>query len=212
MATTQEARQVIDYLSAKMLDNYLLRAIERNGITSFNVGEMISFSFDDSRQVNGAVKFVFTLGQNDEGKIGTTVIAVEGVSARVNALKVIPVIETIDPTTLSSEWNFTTAYGQRKQYPTLGLKSSAGLILPVEMDTKKMGEMLADNLFAIVAKVGLEFQTGTYGKAVKATDVERWNIISKQPRNLWNNATSDLIRRAKGESVGDELLEMIRKG
>ena len=230
MAMTKEARLVIDQLSANLLDQWLGDGIENGGITNPQILRICTFSFDDSRH-KGAVKFVFNLGKNfTRNEIGLGVLSIEGISERVNAIKIFPAVECREVNSGATVWKHSRLYGGGKAYPELGLEATQGVVFPIEMETKEMANLLSDNLAVMVAKLALEFQnitadrelvTGqpdgvkvTYdlGKKVNALDVQRWNVTSKQPANLWAGATSPKMRKAKGESVGDDLLEMVRKG
>ena len=216
MAVTKKVETVLDRVGAGLLDSWADKAGQSgSAVTCERVGDLVTFNIDPSRHSGagrngiGAVKAVYVVGRG-AGGVTLATVAIEGISASINAIAIRVVTETLGGDG-SSAWRHSASFGRVRAYPALGLKSTRGQVIDLDNVAGDVAsDIVLQSVPAIVAQVISDVASNQHAGAVSPKTVGQWNVSTLQARNLFEKATSELIRRAKGETVGLELLKVLQ--
>jgi hypothetical protein len=216
MAVTKKVETVLDKVGIGLLDSWADKASQSGSAVTFDkVGDLVAFNIDPSRHSGanrdgiGAVKAVYVVGRGSGG-VTLATVAIEGISASINAIAIRVVTETLGGDG-SSVWRHSASFGRARAYPALGLKSTRGQVIDLDNVAGDVaGDIVRQSVSAIVAQVISDVASNQHAGAVSPKTIGQWNVSTLQARNLFDKATSELIRRAKGETVGLDLLKVLQ--
>jgi hypothetical protein len=207
MSTTRKASQVVDLVSVKLLDQWVEQVSEKAEPIKWAeaIGDLITFRIDPARHYTGAVKAAFIVGETTYATL-----SVEGVSGNYDLVSLRAVTESVELLNgnLVSEWRHSFTFGKANAYPQYGFEKTRGVLINLaDYEIETVVSVIGDNIKAMIATIAQDVANGQFGG--KVTAISQWDITAEQPLNLWKS-NGEKIRKAKGESVGLELLESLK--